>query len=101
MIWRSRVTLARSARMLAALAAVLTLTAAHAPPNPYREVPNWAKLPEGEMWGHVFGVGVDSHGNVWVLERCGGSSCVGSNAPSIREFDSTGRYLKSMGEGVF
>ena len=82
--------------------AIITGTAAtQVPANPYHEVTNWSKLPAGEIWGHVFGVGVDSHGNVWVLERCGGSSCVGSNAPTIREFDSSGRYIKSMGEGLF
>ena len=90
----------RCALVLGASAAI-ALAEAKPAPNLYREVPDWAKLPEGEMWGHVFGAGFDTHGNVWVLDRCGGSSCVGSNAPPIREFDSAGRYIKSIGEGLF
>src|SRR5258706_342235 len=56
-----------------ALSCVAPLSASQ-PSNPYREVPGFAKLPEGEIWGHAFGVAVDSHANLWVLERCGGSS---------------------------
>jgi hypothetical protein len=67
----------------------------------YREVPNWAKLPEGRIWGHVFGVGIDSHNNVWVLDRCGAASCLNSNVAPIQEFDSSGNFIKSFGEGLF
>lgn len=84
--------------LLGVFALVMT---ANALPAPYREVPDWAKLPQGQMFGHVFGVGVDSHNDVWVLDRCGAASCVGSNAPPIREFDASGRYIKSIGAGLF
>lgn len=87
--------------VLAALAIFTNLAAAQNPPSPYREVTNWAKLPEDKMWGHVFGVGIDSHGHVWVLDRCGGSSCVDSNVAPIHEFDASGKYLKSIGERLF
>lgn len=70
-------------------------------PNPYHEVTDWAKLPEGRIWGHVFGVAIDSHANVWVLDRCGETSCIDSKLPAIQKFDSTGKYLKSFGEGLF
>jgi hypothetical protein len=70
-------------------------------PNPYREIPDWAKLPPGRMWGHVFGVGIDSHGNVWVMDRCAAASCVDSNVAPIQEFDSSGNYIKSIGAGLF
>jgi hypothetical protein len=93
--------LIRSVVLFSALALITTLAAAETLPDPYHEIPNFAKFPEGRMWGHVFGVGVDSHGNVWALDRCEASSCVGSNLPPIHEFDSTGKYLKSFGEGLF
>jgi hypothetical protein len=69
--------------------------------NPYHEIRNWAQLPEGRIWGHVFGVGIDSHANVWVLDRCGETSCVSSNLAPIQEFDSSGKFVKSFGEGLF
>jgi hypothetical protein len=97
----SRMTLIRSVFFLCALAIITGMAAAQTPTDSYREVPNFAKLPEGRLWGHVFGVGVDSHGNVWALDRCEAASCVGSNLPPIHEFDSTGKYLKSIGEGLF
>jgi NHL repeat len=70
-------------------------------PEPYHEIPNWAKLPDHKVWGHVFGVGIDTHGNVWVLDRCGAASCVGSNVAPIQEFASSGKYLRSIGAGLF
>ncbi len=86
---------------LGTFALATSMARAQTPPNPYREVANWAKLPEGRIWGHVFGVGVDSRGNVWVLDRCGGVSCVDSNVAPIMKFDSTGNFLTSFGEGLF
>src|ERR1700693_181629 len=70
-------------------------------PNPYRTVENWAKLPEGRTWGSTAGVAVDRNGNIWVAERCGANSCVGSNLPPILEFDPSGKLLKSFGAGMF
>jgi DNA-binding beta-propeller fold protein YncE len=96
-------TIDKTTVFLAALmvCAVSALAAPEHPPNPYREVQNWAKLPEGRIWGHVFGVDVDSKGNVWALDRCGETSCVDSNLPPIMQFDSSGKFLKSFGEGLF
>lgn len=37
----------------------------------YRVVHGWPTLPEGEVLGSVAGVGVDSHGNVFVFHRAG------------------------------
>jgi sugar lactone lactonase YvrE len=94
-------TLIQCALMLISVMIFPKLAAAQNPPNPYREVPNFARLPEEKLWGHVFGVGIDSHNHVWVLDRCGGSSCVGSSAPALHEFDAAGKHLKSIGEGLF
>ncbi len=70
-------------------------------PNPYRVTENWAKMPEGRSWGAAGGVSIDSKGNVWVFERCGANSCAGSNAAPILEFDSSGKFVKSFGAGMF
>ena len=70
-------------------------------PNPYRTVENWAKLPAGRTWGSAAGVTVDSKGHIWVAERCGANSCVGSNLAPILEFDPSGKLLTSFGAGMF
>jgi len=70
-------------------------------PNPYRTIENWAKLPEGRPWGSTAGVSVDSHGDIWVAERCGANTCAGSNLAPILEFDPSGKLLRSFGAGMF
>jgi DNA-binding beta-propeller fold protein YncE len=71
-------------------------------PNPYRSVENWARMPEGRTWGASAGVYVDPTGtSVWVAERCGANSCVGSDLPPILHFDMSGRLLKAFGAGMF
>lgn len=53
-------------------------------PNPYHIVNNWAKLPQGRVWGMAIGVDIDRDGtSVWVFDRCGGKSCDGSNIAPI------------------
>jgi sugar lactone lactonase YvrE len=91
--------------VLAILAASVAVAQAPAPtngaPNPYETVVGWAKMPEGRVWGSTSGVGIDKDGvSIWVAERCGANSCVGSNLPSILKFDATGKLVKSFGEGV-
>jgi len=71
-------------------------------PNPYTTVENWAKLPEGRSWGSTSAVGVDRDGkSIWVGERCGANSCAGKTDPPILKFDSSGKLVKSFGEGMF
>jgi hypothetical protein len=74
---------------------------AYAQDRPYHEVPNWAQLPTGRAWGHVIGIEVDSHDNVWAFDRCGGLDCVGSDLAPLLEFDPSGKLLKSLGAGMF
>jgi streptogramin lyase len=74
---------------------------ANSQPNPYRTVENWAKLPAGRTWGQTPTVDVDRNGNIWVLERCGGNTCVGRTEAPILEFDPSGNLLKSFGAGMF
>jgi len=87
--------------LLAAAAVAVASNEPNAQPNPYRTVSDWAKLPEGRMWGSTAGVDVDSHDHIWVAERCVANSCAGSNLAPILEFDTSGKLLKSFGAGMF
>jgi sugar lactone lactonase YvrE len=71
------------------------------PPNPYRTVEGWAKMPEGRTWGATSAVEVAPDGrSIWVGERCGANTCAGSSLPPILLFDESGRLVKSFGAGV-
>jgi 6-bladed beta-propeller len=70
-------------------------------PNPYQAVANWAQLPEGRQWGQTSGVSIGPDGNIWALERCGGTNCAESDLAPIFEFDRAGKVLKNFGAGVF
>jgi len=70
-------------------------------PNPYRTVENWAKLPAGRTWGQVISVDIDADGkSIWVIERCGGTSCAKSDLAPILKFDWDGNLLRSFGAGM-
>ena len=73
----------------------------NAQPNPYRTIEDYFKMPQGRSWGSAAGAYVDSHDNIWVAERCGANSCVGSNLDPILEFDQSGKLVKSFGAGMF
>jgi sugar lactone lactonase YvrE len=61
-------------------------------PNPYREDAGWGKLPAGAKWAGVISVDPAPNGDIWVFHR--------SDPPLLR-FDSTGKVVKSFGEGLF
>jgi sugar lactone lactonase YvrE len=89
------------------LALVAPLLGAQAPtpvndrPNPYRTVEGWAKLPVGRTWGSTSAVAIDKDGvSVWVGERCGQNSCVGSDLDPILLFDKSGTLVRSFGKGL-
>lgn len=70
-------------------------------PNPYRTVEGWAKLPDGRTWGSTSAVAIDRDGvSVWVGERCGANSCVGSDLDPILKFDANGNLVKAFGRGL-
>ncbi|HEY6402414.1 MAG TPA: hypothetical protein VI479_13450, partial [Blastocatellia bacterium] len=70
-------------------------------PNQYATVENWAKMPEGRGWGATSAVDIDPDGkSIWVAERCGANTCVGSNLPTVLKFDASGKLVKSFGEGT-
>ena len=60
---------------------------------------DWAKL--NRAWGSTSAVSVDGRGNVWVFERCGANTCAGSNLAPVLEFDSSGKFVRSFGGGLF
>ncbi|MGH9473376.1 MAG: c-type cytochrome [Terriglobales bacterium] len=70
-------------------------------PDPYQAVTSFLKLPPGRTMGSTSGVAVDSHGNIWVADRCGANSCTGSALDPIMQFDATGHFLKAFGGGLF
>lgn len=92
---------------VAALALIAGTLGAQAPtpvndrPNPYRTVEGWAKLPAGRTWGSTSAVAIDKDGvSVWVGERCGQNSCVGSDLDPILLFDKNGTLVRSFGKGM-
>src|SRR5438552_1901984 len=76
-----------------------------AEPNPkanrYAEVANFFKLPPGRSMGSSSAVAGDSHGNIWVVDRCGANDCAGSKLDPVMEFDAKGNFIKSFGSGMF
>src|SRR5438094_527099 len=76
-------------------------------PNNYNSIEGWAKLPEGRSWGSTSAVEIDKDGkSIWVAERCGANGCLDrasgqmSTLPPVLEFDSSGKLVKSFGEGM-
>ena len=69
-------------------------------PNPW--VGHVLPLPDGREWGSTAGVDVDpTNGTVWVIDRCGSNTCVGSDLDPILQYDASGKFLKSFGKGMF
>jgi DNA-binding beta-propeller fold protein YncE len=70
-------------------------------PNPYRTIEGWAKMPAGRTWGSTSAVAIARDGvSIWVAERCGANSCVGSRLDPVLLFDSTGALVRSFGAGL-
>jgi sugar lactone lactonase YvrE len=70
-------------------------------PNPYRTVEGWAKMPEGRTWGSTSAVAIDRDGqSIWVAERCGANSCVGSTLDPVLKFDKNGNLVAHFGAGL-
>ncbi|HYC52615.1 MAG TPA: peptidyl-alpha-hydroxyglycine alpha-amidating lyase family protein [Gemmatimonadaceae bacterium] len=70
-------------------------------PNPYETIEGWAKMPAGRTWGSTSGVGIDKDGSsVWVAERCGANSCIGSTLDPVIKFDANGNFVRGFGAGM-
>ena len=70
-------------------------------PNPYETVRDWGTLPDARVWGSVSAVNVDIDGkHIWVGDRCGTNSCVGSDVDPIVKLDPEGNVVQSFGAGL-
>ena len=68
-------------------------------PNPYHVVDHWAK--PNRAWGHAIGIDIDPDGtSVWIYDRCGGRTRVGSSVAPIQKLDATGKVVTSFGAGL-
>src|SRR5262245_34179243 len=83
------------------VAMTMPATQPYAQDNPYRIEEGWGTLPDGRKWGGAIGVDIDPAGNIWVFERCGGSSCAGSELAPIIKHNPSGNDLKMFGAGMF
>lgn len=79
-------------RLFAAAVLCALIGSAQDLPSPYRRVDNWAQLPAGMKFGQVISVDGDAEGHVWVFHR---------GEPPVLEFDTSGKFLKSFGDGMF
>ena len=90
-------------RVLFALSFTVVARSQPAPnsqPNPYRTIENYLHLPEGRTMGSSSAIDIDRAGNIWVADRCGANTCVGSTLAPIMKFDSSGKLLASFGGGM-
>lgn len=70
-------------------------------PNPYETHRNFGTLPDNRKWGSVSGIHVDIDGeHIWVADRCGTNSCVGTDVDPVVKMDSNGNVVKSFGKGL-
>jgi DNA-binding beta-propeller fold protein YncE len=102
---KARVSLTKGAAGLAfALCMGVTATVSQAQnhaPNPYETIEGWAKMPAGREWGSTSAVFPAPDGkHIWVAERCGANSCVGSDLDPVLLFDEEGKLVRSFGAGL-
>ena len=72
-------------------------------PNPYTRIEPWGDAPPGNNgeWAAVTGAEGGPDGNLYVLHRCVGNSCVDRPEPPIVKLDPrTGERLATFGEGL-
>jgi len=75
-------------------------------PNPYQPGSSWGLLPNGRKWGSTAGIATAPDGTIWAIDRCGasgsrGTNCADSPLDPILQFDTSGKFLKSFGAGLF
>ncbi len=74
----------------------------NAAPNPYHMQDFRLQLPEGRKLGAPIGVEIDhSDGKtLWIYERCGADTCVGSSLDPVMKLDANGRMVTNFGGGL-
>ncbi len=70
--------------------------------DPYQRVYPWGALPGGAYDERPAFIGVEHgpDGNLYVLGRCHGNSCVGRTEPPVFKLDPSGKLLGSWGSGM-
>jgi DNA-binding beta-propeller fold protein YncE len=69
--------------------------------NPFRPIYNWGELPAGRSFGSTSAVEIAADGNIWVVERCGANTCVGSSVDPVLLFTKEGKLVRNFGAGKF
>src|SRR5271169_1040163 len=71
-------------------------------PNPYHMEDAGIQLPLDRKLGAPIGVEIDhSDGKtLWLFDRCGADTCIGSNLAPIMKFDATGKMVANFGSGL-
>jgi len=74
----------------------------NAAPNPYRMEEFRVQMPNGRKLGAPIGVEIDhSDGKtLWLYERCGADTCVGSSVDPVLKLDAGGNVVTSFGGGM-
>ncbi len=96
--------LAAGVALMAASAGAQTIPVPNSQPNPYGPGQSWGHKPDGKPYGSLGACKVDSHGVVWVVDRCGApanNACKGSTEDPILAFDASGKLIRSFGSGLF
>ncbi|MGD8282220.1 MAG: peptidyl-alpha-hydroxyglycine alpha-amidating lyase family protein [Gemmatimonadota bacterium] len=72
-------------------------------PNPYERVEPWGEVPVGAYDERPAFIGAEAgpDGNVYLLNRCRGNSCLGRDESPILKLDADGHLLASWGAGMF
>ena len=86
--------------MFSALVIVGLFSNLYAQDHPWRAVEGWAKMTNEREWGATSAVYPGKDGTMWVGERCGKNSCVGSNDDPVLQFDREGNLINSFGAGL-
>jgi len=73
---------------------------AQTPTNPFRPDYTWGTLPDNRVWGATSAMYPAPDGNLWVAERCGQNTCVGSDLDPVLLMDTDGNVLRSFGGGM-
>jgi sugar lactone lactonase YvrE len=93
-----------SKRLLLAFTVAAAASASNAqaqtPTNPFRSNYEWGTLPDGRQWGSTSTVYPAADGNMWIAERCGANTCVGSDVDPVMLFDTEGNVIRSFGAGL-
>src|SRR5258708_35293583 len=63
----------------------------------------WAQVAGGRKLGEAIKVQIDhSDGkSIWVFDRCGATECTNSTLAPMEKFDSSGKFQKAIGAGMF